>query len=646
MWLRNVIGACSLALMSWGFGKDSCAQDSRAPDSPLVNPRGELPFGTMPDQLPGPPRFEGEPPPGASMPPSTLPGRMFGPPMAPGYSPFAPFREQVTSPIAPGGLLGPASVGQPFPPTGTSPIEFPLPLPAASGDGADRGGEPRGSQRGLPFPPFDFGPAGGDSARRPSMSDLLSRTIAPGLPRPPRATTEKDRPASLQLEEVLVSAERSYPPFLAYIQERLIAAGNFRSAEGAFDLNLNMDARNWGLGYYKRNVFDVFFEQPTTLWGTKLFAGYRLGIGDWPIYYQYLQTNQGGAYVTGMDVPLLRGGRIDPKRAKLYQAQLERQKVEPAISKQRIELFKNASKAYWNWVAAGQTYLVLESLLKLAELRTRFLDRQVQLGVGSPIELTDNQRVVLSRENFLIAANRQLQVAALELSLYLRDGTGFPMIPDARRLPNQFPPTPSPVPDAFPEDLQVSLRLRPELRVLQLEYRKAGNDLDLAKNNTLPAMNFYVYGEQNVGPPVPLQNKGPYILETSILFDVPLQRRVARGRVLAVDAELRQAQLRIQFARDRITADVKLAMANLQAADQQRTRYRQNVELNLRLQQAEQRRFNLGATTVLFLTFREQFTADAKVAAIEAESKYQAALAEYRAALGIDALPPPSEPGS
>ncbi|MFO0888964.1 MAG: TolC family protein [Isosphaeraceae bacterium] len=633
-------GAIAIALISWASAPESAAQDPRSLEPPLANPRNDLPFSTLPDTLPGPPRFEGEPPEGASMPPSTLPGRMFGPPIAPGYSPFSPMRQPAPGLVPPGGLLGPAASGLITQPPGTGLSDVPFAEPFADSPGL-RGLPGRRGARG-PLPSFDFGPAGRPD-RPPAAARMLLQLTAPGLPAPPRTLEVKERAAPLTLLDVLGRAEQSYPPFLAYIQERGIAAGNVRSATGSFDLNLNVDSRNWGLGYYKRNLFDVFFEQPTTLWGAKFFAGWRLGVGDWPIYYQYLQTNQGGAYVHGMDVPLLRGGRIDAKRAKLYQSLIERQKVEPAISKQRIELFKNASKAYWNWVAAGQTYAVYEALLKLAELRTRFIERQVELGGVKPIELTDNQRVVLSRENFLISSNARLQEAALELSLYLRDESGLPMIPDPARLPQQFPDSPAPDPKVFAEDLEVSLRLRPELRVLMLEYRKAGIDLQLAENDTLPAMNFYAYGEQNVGAPVALQNKGPYILETSILFDVPLQRRVARGRVQAVNAELRQARLRIQFAQDRIRTDVKEAMAVLQAADQLRKRYRQNVDLNLKLQRAEQQAFDLGSSNVFFLTIREQFTADAKVASIEAESKYQAAVAEYRAALGIDALPPPDE---
>ena len=163
----------------------------------------------------------------------------------------------------------------------------------------------------------------------------------------------------------------TYPPYLAILQERAIASGDLLSARGAFDLNLNADSRNYPLGYYDRGVHDVFLEQPLRWNGAKVFAGYRLAQGQFPTYYNYLNTRGGGAFVSGFDLPLLRNREIDARRAKEVQAEIERRKVEPTILKQRIDLFKNVSKLYWNWVAAGQTLAISRDLVRVAEARER-----------------------------------------------------------------------------------------------------------------------------------------------------------------------------------------------------------------------------------------------------------------------------------
>jgi outer membrane protein TolC len=599
-------------------------------ESPPISPRMELPFSVQPDQLPGPPRVDGQLPLNFAEPPSSLPGRMQGPPRADGYSPSYPIPIDPT----PGGMRTPTpGAFNPLPSRSDLLIPPATPPPPESLTPGGMQIDPlTGQIRIQPGAP-------GDLPELPLVSDLTFRELPflPGVPRRGMAAR-----APLSLNEVLSSAERTYPPFLAYLQERNVALGDLMSAEGSFDLSVSADARNWGLGYYKRYLYDVFFEQPTQLWGAKFFAGYRLGVGDWPIYYQYLQTNGAGAYVAGMDLPILRNGRIDAKRAKLYQSELERRKVEPAISKQRITLIKDASKAYWNWVAAGQSYLVFERLMQIAKLRNDAIRRQVEERAVAPIELTDNTRVILSRQVQVLAARRRFQQATIELSLYLRDANSLPTLAEPTRLPPQYPAIIPPELARLQDDLEIAQRLRPELRVLQFQYMKVDIDRRLAVNQRLPGLNLYLYSEQNTGTPVPLRNKQPFILESSLLFEVPLQRRYAKGRELAANAQMRQVRYDQQFTRDRIIADVKDAGTALEVAHEQVERYQTYLILTRKLEEAELKRFSEGASNILFVNIREQGTADAEVFLIEATAKYFSALAEYRGALGTDALPPQS----
>ena len=67
---------------------------------------------------------------------------------------------------------------------------------------------------------------------------------------------------------------------------------------------------------------------------------------------------------------------------------------------------------------------------------------------------------------------------------------------------------------------------------------------------------------------------------------------------------------------------------------------KRTVKLNQRLEEAERIKFEKGASTILFVNLREQNTADTEVNAVEAEARYYADVADYRAALGVDALPP------
>ncbi|MFO0957195.1 MAG: TolC family protein [Isosphaeraceae bacterium] len=362
-----------------------------------------------------------------------------------------------------------------------------------------------------------------------------------------------------------------------------------------------------------------------------------------------MNTLSGGGFINGIELPLLKNRSIDPKRAKLYQAEIERRKVEPTILKQRISLYKDAAKVYWGWVAAGQQLFLYDSLVKAVEFRQKGLEELVQRQALRAVDLVDFERILLSRQMQQIGARRRFQQAAIELSLYARDDLGMPAMPPEDRLPYEFPPAVAPDPDKLPEDFEVALRLRPEIQSIRLQARKAQVELGLAENQLLPSLNLYIYTEQDVGnQPISLgPDKRPFIMESSLLFDVPLQRRYAKGRIIAANAEIRQINMQAQYACDRVKADVLDARAVLQAAHDQLARTRDYLGRSRDLLKAEVVAVREGVGTVLTYNLREQAVYDALVSEVEAEYKFHAAAAEYRAALGLDAAsnlpePPPT----
>ncbi|MFM7594352.1 MAG: hypothetical protein ACKO85_21375, partial [Isosphaeraceae bacterium] len=170
--------------------------------------------------------------------------------------------------------------------------------------------------------PPAFAPQGraGESADNASLKILNQEFLrkpevllpdSPMLPgRPPVSTVESPAGGSLQLEEILQSVDRSYPPLLATYQELEITEGGMLSAVGGFDLSLNSAVRNYPLGYYQRWYHEYYLEQPTTYHGTKFFGGYRWGQGQYPIYYWPYRTQAGGEFAAGFEFPFLKGNRI------------------------------------------------------------------------------------------------------------------------------------------------------------------------------------------------------------------------------------------------------------------------------------------------------------------------------------------------
>ncbi|MGV2341787.1 MAG UNVERIFIED_CONTAM: hypothetical protein LVR18_50065 [Planctomycetaceae bacterium] len=116
------------------------------------------------------------------------------------------------------------------------------------------------------------------------------------------------------------------------------------------------------LGFYQTYRQSIGLVQPT-YWGGEVFGGYRIGRGDYQPWYQERQTNDGGEFKAGVQVPLARNRNIDDRRAELWKAGVERQLAEPDIQAQLISAVQDGSYAWWDWVAAGEYHRIAGRIL-------------------------------------------------------------------------------------------------------------------------------------------------------------------------------------------------------------------------------------------------------------------------------------------
>lgn len=439
----------------------------------------------------------------------------------------------------------------------------------------------------------------------------------------------------LSLVDVLVSVREHYPLLAAVIEEQALADARLLSKQGAFDLRLGAGSKLKPEGFYETYQGDVFVEQPTTLFGADLFGGYRIGSGDFAIWDGGYETNGGGEFRLGFRLPLLRNRAIDSRRAALRKAEIEVDAADPIIRESLIDFSRNASFAYWEWVASGMRVGLAKQLVELAQERQSQLSRRVERGALPTIDLADNERLIVDREVRFIAAERAFEQAAIDLSLFLRDEEGQPLTAGVAMVPVEFPAEERPDSENVDDDIALAHSQQPLLQELAFVEEKAAVDLALAENRMLPDIAISIAGSKDVGDAAKNpDDKGPAVLEAAIKFDLPLQRREARGEAAVASARLRQIQSQQKYARDRIAADVKNAMTALRAAYDQVSLARKNLELSQRLRKAEERKLLLGTSNLINVNIRELQAFDAAATLIATQADYFRALANYRAALG------------
>lgn len=447
----------------------------------------------------------------------------------------------------------------------------------------------------------------------------------------PTASAEGAAPAAgsgPSLQEVLALVNRHFPLLAAAERDRAVAQGDLMAAQGGFDPLWRTRAAWIPVGYYQTRRLDTVLTQPTSLWGTSFFAGYRFGQGSFAVYDGKAATLTGGEVRAGVAVPLLRDGPIDARRAALGSAQLGPRLAEQGVEAQRIEVTRAVGLRYWTWVESGKALQIAQQMLRLAEERDEALAERVQRGDLASIERDENLRSILSRRSAVVQFERALQGARFELEYYLRGLPGSAILPAGNRVPDFPEPTP-PTARNLDEEAAAAAARRPDVARLLTQREQLRFERQMAENQARPALDFQATASKDVG--LGAGSLRPFDVELALTLDVPLLARVARGK--AESAAAKQAKIDFQVAalRNRILADLRDAAVAETAARERLDLARRELALARRLAAAEREAFKLGQSTALLVNLREQAVGDAALRELTALADFQRALVVYRA---------------
>lgn len=445
------------------------------------------------------------------------------------------------------------------------------------------------------------------------------------------ASQNLERRAVLHLDDVIQATLRHHPALQAEMQERVAADAALLSAEGAFDPSIKSDIFSTATGGYSGNYGSAYVEQPLQFYGSKVVAGYRLGRGVFPTYENYYETNSGGELGVGVEVPLLRDGPIDRRRATIGQSISGKTIADSTIEQRKIELARAAALTYWDWTAARNKILVYKRLLEVAEERDRQIAERVKRGDLPEFDRVDNQRAVLQRKAQLLSAERAVKNAEFNLSLFFRDDKGQPRTIEPLQALSQIP-VPLFVPEAsLDAPVAEAVAARPEFKNLTAQREQNELELKLARNQILPRLDLRVFSANDLGTGE-VRREEPE-LKAGVRVEIPLATRTQQGKIAHYEAKQQKIAFTETFLKERIRADVQDALNALDVARLRVDVVKREVKAAEDLAKGEVKRFELGDSNLIFVNLREQNSADAQVREIEALQDYQKAFVAFEATL-------------
>jgi outer membrane protein len=326
-----------------------------------------------------------------------------------------------------------------------------------------------------------------------------------------------------------------------------------------------------------------------------------------------------------------------------------------------IDLVTQAQKSYWDLVFTSEDLKVKQNSLSLAEKTLNDNRRQVEVGTLARIDLVQSQTQVATRNEDVVVSNfTQSQIQDQIKKVLTRQLD--PGLVLARLSPTQRADVPAET-DILPaaDAIRVALENRPELRSAALQLRNTEIDIQYNKNQLLPTLDITASFTQNgVGgkqtfrepgfPPGAIIGVIPGGLGSQFgnlfAFDnhgyslgftmqVPLSNKSQQAEYSRVTVEKKTREENIKALEQQIALEVRNAITAVAMNKARITTAMTSRELAQMQYEAEQRRFELGASTVRFVLEEQDNLLRLQTNEIAALVNYRKALVEYDHALGV-----------
>jgi outer membrane protein TolC len=292
----------------------------------------------------------------------------------------------------------------------------------------------------------------------------------------------------------------------------------------------------------------------------------------------------------------------------------------------------------------------------LAEKLLSDVTAQVEEGTLAPVEVTRAKAQVFSTRQDLINARGLLeeQEAVLKNAI-TRRGNEDPEIAAAHIIPTD--PLTIPATDEVRpmQDLTgEAIGRRPDLGQARLQVQNSQIGLEGARNATRPQLdvvgimlNSGLAGQANPFLPSPLVISGGYggaldqvftrnypTYGVGLQMTLPIHNRIAEADLVRDELQVKQSQIRVRQLENQARLEVEDALiamrrsrASYEAAVQARALQQESLE-------AEQAKFEVGASTSFFVIQYESLLAQARSTEVAARSSYVKAKAALQRAMG------------
>lgn len=426
---------------------------------------------------------------------------------------------------------------------------------------------------------------------------------------------------------------KKYHPFVK--QANLIISeseAKLLKARGAFDPKLEVDYDS--KKFKNTEYFDKLntaFKIPTW-YGVELKGNFEQNSGTFLNPENNVPIN--GLYSVGTSVSLARGLLINERMATLKQAKLFQKQAEADNQLLVNDILYEASKSYFQWLKTYQEKKVYEEFLDNAELRLQGVKRSYDLGEKPTIDTTEARIAVSNRKLNLEKAKLNYIKASLQLSnfLWIED---IPVEIQTDIVPE------TKIKNYIDDVLQISnialnldLENHPKLQSLDYKYKGLQIERRLKRNNLLPRVDLQYNFLSETPETINAFNTANYKAGLSINF--PLFLRKERAELKLTNYKLQAIGFDKQAASLELNNKLNTVQQEINSYQNQITLADIIVSDYTILLKGEERKFEIGESSLFLINSRESKLIENKLKVIELENALLNAKGKLFNAFGIE----------
>lgn len=433
----------------------------------------------------------------------------------------------------------------------------------------------------------------------------------------------------LNFEDYLQTV-KTYHPVVR--QARLITDlgdAELLKARGGFDpkIEANYDRKD----YKDTRYFDLFnaaFKIPTW-YGVELKAKFEQNEG----FYLNPQNTvpDDGLFAAGISVPIGQGLFINERMAALKQAKAYQQQ---SVADQQLavnEILYEASIAYFDWISAYRELQLYNNFIENAQFRYDGILASYEVGDKPAIDTLEADIQIKDRKLSLEQARLMFYKASQKLATFLWAENNTPLVIRERVYPEAALFENSAIPAEFLSDTEIVNH--PKIRSLAYKVEILEFDRRLKANKLLPKLDLeynYLSGDPDILRSFVNEN-----YKIGVNFSIPLFLRKERGDLQKSRIKLQDAELELYSEQLNLQNKIRALKEQFLSYQQQVLMINQLVENYEIMLNAEERKLQLGESSVFLVNTREKSLISARLKQISVQEKLWNTRAELSQVLAI-----------